>query len=298
MIDVKSNLNLAGLVENNGIEKVTLQESLELFYSIYKLSTQSGYQRSFSKLFSKGFLSLNQSLKQFIEGDHIAMIERIRCDLYESFTISLRRACVTAYCSFRKYISYQLGVEIDIGCKKVDLFESSKECQSLTLEEWNRFLECLKSINVRDSLIAEVLNYANGFLSILSKRGPKPQNLNRILKTALKRPTVILQDVLELSTHSLGVDNGMLLIGRTFLCYPNRIFKELCKIQSSGELVFATSEGKSIKENQLKRNFNLAGIKAGLKRKISVHTIRLPVLGMEYCPHCENKCVCIRHKHE
>lgn len=39
MIDVKSNLNLAVLVENKGIEKVTLQQSLELFYSIYKPST-------------------------------------------------------------------------------------------------------------------------------------------------------------------------------------------------------------------------------------------------------------------
>lgn len=77
---------------------------------------------------------MNQSLKQFIEGDHMAMIERIRCDLDESFTISLRRACVTAYCSFRKYISYQLNIEIDIGSRKIDLFESSKECQPLTFE--------------------------------------------------------------------------------------------------------------------------------------------------------------------
>lgn len=166
---------LQELSKQIGYENITLDMIQEDFLISFRSDTENLYRRSFKLLFEMGIVSKNCSIDEFIAFKHAEFLEKIKNTIH--LKESKKRACITVYCSFAKYISKQLGVMLELGSIKKDSYKSEYQNQPLTLEEWNRFIIALKEVNEREALVAQVLNYANGCMNKLPPPPGYPSNL-------------------------------------------------------------------------------------------------------------------------
>ena len=263
---------------NNDFNNKTLKNVLESFLDSYKSnSTRNTYARSFKKLIQEGIILCHVPLSQFIDLNHSLLIEEIKNT--SRISEGWKKNCLVAYLALIKFIRNALGIVLEAGENKKEYYGNTSVRKCLSIDEWILFLSCLRKINERDALIAEVLNWANGFF-----RNPDRH--------------ISLKEVLDLHSSYIGTHNLTFWRLRktpqgALIFFPDRILDPLRNLCcSSRDLVFVTSSGRSVRENQVKRNFSKASKEAGI-RNISPAIVRIPVQGLDYCPFCEADCVCI-----
>ncbi len=244
----------------------TIGEFLEIWLSTLVNLTAINYRSGMRKLEQFGYIKTEMSLQAFALVNHDAIIDRIKKDKLpgEEWSECTRQARAACYISFTSFLSrrFQGMIKKALPCKEgvsktfYRVHEKVKS-NAMTQAHWISFLDALKTINIRDCLIAKI-----------TLQGGK--RIQEVLSLTTKQIAWERNEITFVQSKTKGIHK------ETIITYPQSIMDLLKKYLNyrSGGLVFITKNGKKVPLNQLAKTFAKAGLKTKIPFKITPHVLR------------------------
>lgn len=226
-------------------------------------STKKSYASGMSELAKLGIFNPDVSLKLFSLQNHSATVDAIK-QVSNGWSEASKQQRAAAFISFTGFLNRQTEGIIKKALPAKDgekrtFFRIRQHVKTHAFgdrEEWTRFLSELEKINRRDYLIAKILLQGGKRLS----------------------------EALSLTTDQIDYENGTITFRQkktkgteiyTVISYRHEILNELKKYIGSREgVVFVTTSGRSIRQNQIQRNFKKAGERCCFSFKVTPHVLR------------------------
>ncbi len=228
--------------------------------------TKRSYYISMNELIKHGFIDRAWSVQQYslISPDLIS--DKIKVS-YTTWSPRTREARIACFLAFTRYLSRKTegvvrrGIPCRDGISKTFSTKTKKvSTNSLTRKQLGEFLRELDLINVRDGMIARLCIHGGKRIS----------------------------EVLSLTVEQINFENFQIRFSQskskfaddyTIISYEYNSAKTVLESLKAyiGErrgFVFVTASGKSVKKNQVDRNFIKAGGRAGIPFNTSPHVLR------------------------
>lgn len=243
------------------LEKITVQEAVEVWLSTLSERTQNNYRSGVRRLAELGMFDPLMTLQAFALVNHEAIIDQIK--LVAHWTECTRQSRAAGYISFTGFlyrrtkgiIPRALANREGHGKTFYKVYDKVKTA-AMSQAQWCVFLEELEKISPRECLIAKVMLQGG------------------------KR----VREVLSLQTEQIRWDRrkieftqskmkGMKKV--TVITYPKTMMERLREYVGERKgSVFVTRTGKPIQLNRLVETFSKAGRRAGIPFKVTPHVLR------------------------
>jgi len=239
---------------------VTVGYYVDEWLNTLKSNTRQSYRSCIRTLYDQGLIDPEMSIEYFsrLNINHVLdSIKRIR-----GYTEGTLQHKASAFISFTNYLSRQFdGFRRAVPQKQGvgrTFYSISEKCATATMthKQWHDWLYELEQINYRDYLVAIVmLQGAKRISEVLSLQiGQIDWTMNRI----------------EFKQSKTG---GTLKY--TVIVYPKSVMDKLnAYIGDRQGMVFITSTGNKVCQNQLQVTFEKAGQRANIKYKVHPHVLR------------------------
>ncbi len=261
------------------LAKVKLGEALHQWLeSIQNPYTLKSYSTSIDELISNGFLNPDWSLQQFsllspdqiidqIKTSLIQVKEKNRTSVSKQWSMRTKEARIACFLSLTRYLSrksegmIRRGVPCKDGLQKTFSIKPRKvKSEALTRSQIVCFFEELDLLNPRDAMIAR-----------LCLQGGK--RINEVLSLQTNQIDFEKKCILfHQSKSKFSDDFTVISFEKPAATVLLNDLKEYIGKRSG--TVFITAKGKSIKQNQVDRNFMKAGKRAGILFRVSPHNLR------------------------
>lgn len=247
------------------LKNVTVSQALDEWLSGLKPYSRINYQAAFKRLIDFGLVIPEQSLQMFSLINHETVIDEIK--LIKTWKEATRQARAAAYISFTGFLQRRTqglvrkAVASKEGSNKTFYKVREKvKTNALTQTQTRAFLSSLEKINKRDALIAK-----------LALQGGKRKS--EVLGLTVDQIDYEASRITYFQTKTRGT------IKETIVNYPQHIMEELKEyIGERAGLVFVTRNGNRVAPTQLDRNFEKAGVAAGIDFKITPHVLRVTLV--------------------
>lgn len=241
--------------------RLPLHKLVEEWLSLLRPNTAKNYTVGIRKIEEKGIINLSMSLQTFSLCNLNAMVDKLKeVPEWSEATKQARCACFIAFTKFlaRRFPSHLRRAEPNRDGSNSTFFKIREKVKTsaMTKAQWTAFLQELGKINPRDCLLAKIV-----------LQGAK--RINEVLSLESQYIDWENNRISFRQSKSFGVEKF------TVINYPPLVMQELREYLKGREgIVFVTAQGKPIKVNQLSRNFEKAGVRAGIEFKVTCHTLR------------------------
>ena len=243
------------------LEKISVQETVEVWLSTLSERTQNNYRSGVRRLTELGLFDPLMTLQAFALVNHEAIIDQIK--LVAHWSECTRQARAAGYISFTGFLYRRskgivpraLANREGHGKTFYKVYDKVKTA-AMSQAQWCLFLEALEKISHRECLIAKIMLQGG------------------------KR----VREVLDLETGQIRWDRrkiefmqskmkGMKKV--TVITYPKTVMERLKEYVGERKgRVFVTRTGNPVQLNRLTETFAKAGRKAGVPFKVTPHVLR------------------------
>jgi len=243
------------------LEKITVQEALEVWLSTLSERTRNNYRSGVRRLGELGLFDPLMTLQAFALLNHEAILDQIK--LISHWTECTRQARAACYISFTGFLYRRTKGMIPRALASKEghaktfykVYDKVKT-SAMSQAQWCAFLEKLEKISPRESLIAKIMLQGG------------------------KR----VREVLSLQTEQIRWDRRKIFFTQskmqgmkksTVITYPKTVMERLKRYVGERKgRVFVTRTGKPVQLNRLTETFFKAGRKAGVPFKVTPHVLR------------------------
>lgn len=261
------------------LAKVTVRKAVDLWLeTILNPRTKKSYTFSMEELLSRDFILSHWSLQQFslispdaiidkIKTEAIFMRQRENQGTLKQWSMKTRESRIACFLSFTRYLSrkseglIRRGVPSKDGIEKTFSSPSKKvKTKAMTRSQVMRFLEELDQLNCRDAMLARLCLHGG-------------KRINEVLSLKVDQIDFVKnQIVFHQSKSKFSDDFTVISFERPS---AQALLNELRRyIGGRTGLVFVTSSGNGLRQNQIDRNFLKAGERAGIPFRVSPHNLR------------------------
>jgi len=248
------------------LEYMSLTKIIEIWLPNLKVGTRRNYSYYISNLMFRGFIPDN-TVGFFNEVPHEITIDNIKN--VKGWSEATRQVYAACYISLTAYLNrisqgwFRRAIPSHLNSNRT-FFQIRDKCatESLSLQEWYRFIDALEKINLRDSLIAKCLL----------------QGAKRI------------SEVLSLTEDLIDFDRGIIRfaqskVGGTLrwipISFPMPFLNALKAYRyltqdrrKDNNLMFITNTGNKVQRTRLNFSFSKASELAGIKN-VTPHVLRV-----------------------
>jgi integrase/recombinase XerD len=263
----------------NSLAKVKLKDAMDQWLdSILNPQTKESYQFSMDELIARGFLNSDWSLQQFSLISPDMVIDSIKTkplfirdkkgsDTHKQWSMRTREARIACFLAFTRYLSRKTegiirrGVPSKDGIEKTFSIKPRKvKSEAMSRSQILTFLEELDKINPRDGMIARLCLHGG-------------KRINEVLSLKTDQIDYEKKRIIFHQSKSKFTDDFTVISFERPATFV--LLNELkAYIGERKDLVFVTTNGKELKQNQVDRNFMKAGRRAGIPFRVSPHNLR------------------------
>ena len=268
----------SGVLEicNTGVEdwkKSAVSDAISFWLSQLRPSTQDTYATCMTKLIELELIPVKRasrkpfSIEEFNERPHETVIDVIK--KLDKLSEASRQKYAAAYISFTRFLErltegwFRRALPARTGSNRTfyPVREKAKT-KTLNLDERYRFLTELEAMNERDVIIAKCL-----------LQGAK--RISEVLDLKTDCIDWDKQQILFRQRKTRGVIKEIVVnFPKSFMAVLKDYIESTEDARGKSKTVFITRSGKGVLRNRLNQVFKLAGKRAGLKVRVTPHTLR------------------------
>ncbi len=271
------------------LARIQLEDAIaEWISEIENPRTKKSYQIAMKELMDRGFLGSDWSLQIFSlyspdlivdhiktsqvvikdkEGNPIVIKDEMGNEVFKQWSSTTREARISCFIAFTRYLSRKTEgiIRRAIPSKEgKDKTYSHKhkhvKTEAMTRSQVIRFLEELDKLNERDAIIARLCLHGG-------------KRINEVLPLETNQINYEKKQITFKQSKSKFVDEKTIISFEKEASYA--LLQQLkIYIGERTGLVFITSNGKPLKQNQIDRNFEKAGKRAEIPFRVSPHCLR------------------------
>lgn len=261
------------------LAKIKVQDAIEKWLeSILNPRTKKSYSLAMSGLIARDFLNPCWTLQQFslisperiidsIKTEPVFIRDRKGNDTDKQWLMKTKEARIACFLTFTRYLSRKTegmirrGVPSKDGIEKTFSPPSRKvKTDAMSRSQVVSFLEELDKLNPRDSMLARLCLHGG-------------KRINEVLSLKVDQIDFEKKQIIFHQSKSKFSDDFTVI---SFEKPAAEAFLDDLRkyIGERGDLVFVTSNGKGLKQNQIDRNFMKAGRRSGIPFRVSPHNLR------------------------